>query len=312
MARHLIVGDGTSYGVTSGLVDDGAVSVQKMSSSGPTELVLGDTPANAPQIRIIGGGSDGKDIVTPWIYGKDVINWSGKAYTAAQSHKQTVTYAGTTTEAADIVIKLIRTDGSTPEFYSFATAIASGQAHTAVDATVTTAYAALDNLPDWLETACTDTGNANVFEASIRGQVAQSGNTWDYAPVTFEVVAESLPAGLTATVSGFSSAATQAAKPGYGDGFAVKAFEDSLMGTSHGYYNRLELPNAPTNQVATGTNYDMYSIVATKDGSSSSQIHGVDNLIELNIALVAGDADSLVVENKLNAYFAGVFAAVQL
>ena len=28
----------------------------------------------------------------------------------------------------------------------------------------------------------------------------------------------------------------------------------------------------------------MYSIVATKDGSSSSQIHGVDNIIELNIA----------------------------
>jgi len=312
MARHLIVGDGTALTWAGGLVADGAVSVQKMSSSGPTELVLGDTPANAPQIRIIAGGSDGKDIVTPWIYGKDVVNWSGKSYTAATSHKQTVTYAGTTTEAADIVIKFIRTDGPRTEFFSFATAIASGQAHTAVDATVTTAYAALNNLPDWLETACTDTGNANVFEASIRGQVALSGNTWDYAPATFEVVAESLPAGLTATVSGFGSAATQAAKPGYGDYFAVKAFEESLMGTSHGYYNRLELPNAPTTQAATGTNYDMYSLVATKDGSSASQINGVDNLIELNIALVAGDADSLVVENKLNAYLAGSFPNVIL
>ena len=102
MARHLIVGDGTAYGVTNGLVDDGAVSVQKMSSSGPTELVLGDTPANAPQIRIIGGGSDGKDIVTPWIYGKDVINWSGKSYTAAAAHTSLITPTTTSAAAAKV------------------------------------------------------------------------------------------------------------------------------------------------------------------------------------------------------------------
>ena len=312
MARHLIIGDGTAISTTNGLVADGAITIQKMSASGPTDLVLGDSIADAPQIRIVGGGKDGKNIVTPWIYGKDVINYGGKSYTAATSHKQTVTYAGTTTEAADIVIKFIRTDGPAPEFFSFATAIASGQAHTAVDATVTTAYAALNNLPDWLETACTDTGNANVFEASIRGQVALSGNTWDYAPAIFEVVAESLPAGLTATVSGFGSAATQAAKPGYGDGFAVRAFEESLQGTSHGFYMRGHLPKQPTLESDTTMEYDMYSIVATKDGSSASQINGVDNLIELNVAAKAGDADSLIFENKLNAYFTGNFPAVIL
>ena len=56
----------------------------------------------------------------------------------------------------------------------------------------------------------------------------------------------------------------------------------------------------------------MYSLVATKDGSSSSQIHGVDNLIEINIGLKPGDADSLVVENKINQYLAGSFTAVIL
>ena len=56
----------------------------------------------------------------------------------------------------------------------------------------------------------------------------------------------------------------------------------------------------------------MYSIVSTKDGSSSSQINGVDNLIELNLALVAGNTDSAVVEAKLNSYFAGVFPSVVL
>ena len=76
------------------------------------------------------------------------------------------------------------------------------------------------------------------------------------------------------------------------------------MGTSHGYYNRVQLPNAPTNQAVTGTTYDMYSIVSTKDGSSSSQINGVDNLIEINVALPAGDADGVIFENKLNGYLA--------
>ena len=75
---------------------------------------------------------------------------------------------------------------------------------------------------------------------------------------------------------------------------------------------RGHLPKQPTLESATGTNYDMYSIVSTKDGSSSSQINGVDNLIELNLALVAGDADSAVVEAKLNSYFAGVFPSVVL
>lgn len=75
---------------------------------------------------------------------------------------------------------------------------------------------------------------------------------------------------------------------------------------------RGHLPKQPTLESVTGTNYDMYSIVATKDGSSSSQINGVDNLIELNVAAVAGDADSLIFENKLNAYFTGSFPAVIL
>ena len=56
----------------------------------------------------------------------------------------------------------------------------------------------------------------------------------------------------------------------------------------------------------------MYSLVATKDGSSSSQIHGVDNLIEINIGLKPGDADSGIVENKINQYLAGAFTFVIL
>jgi len=72
------------------------------------------------------------------------------------------------------------------------------------------------------------------------------------------------------------------------------------MGVNYGYYNRVELPIAPSNTAVVGSTYDMYSIVATKDGSTSSQINGVDNLIEINIAMPAGDADGLIFEGKLN------------
>jgi hypothetical protein len=311
MARHLIIGDGTTFGVTNGLVDDGAISVQKMTESGPTELALGDSFADAPQIRIVGGGKDGKNIVTPWIYGRDVINWGGNSYTAPTAHQQTATYTGTSTAAGSIDIKFVRTDGPTPEFFKFSTAIASGVANTAADVLVQTAYAAA-NLPDWLALTCTAPGNSNVFTGVVRGGVAQSGNTWEYGPVTFEVVVTGMPAGLTAAVSGFGAANTADANPGYGEGFAIRAFEESLQGTSHGFYMRGHLPKQPSLESVTGTNYDMYNITATKDGSSNSQIHGVDNLIEINIAAVAGDADSLVVENKLNAYFTGHFPAVIL
>ena len=302
MARHLIIGNGgtSNISATTGLEVNQAIGILKMSADGPTPLAAGDTISDAAQIRFVQGTASGPNIYSPWIYGKDVISFTGKSYVAAASHKQTVTYGGSATETADVVIKLVRTDGSTPEFFSFATAIASGQAHTAVDATVTTAYAALDNLPDWLETACTDTGTANVFEGSIRGQVAQSGNTWDYDPAIFEVIAESLPAGLTATVSGFGSAATQAGHSGYGDGFTVRAMEEANRGTAYGFYNRLELPNTPDATSVTATNYDTYTIVATKDGSTNSQIKGVDNLIEIVICSPAADADGLVFEGKLN------------
>ena len=310
MARHLIIGDGTAYGVTNGLVDDGAISIQKMSSSGPTELVLGDTFADAPQIRIVGGGKDGKDIVTPWIYGKDVINYSGKSYVDQQACTVTNTIAGTSANAGTLVLKFIKTSGPRQEFFSFSTEIAASTAHTAADALIKTAFEDASLVkPDWLNPVCDATAGATVvFSGAVRGDVAYSANTWDYEPVQIKLIVESYDGGTQT----HTASATTGGHPGYGDGFAVRAFEESLQGTSHGFYMRGHLPKQPTLESVTGSNYDMYSIVATKDGSSATQINGVDNLIEVNIAAIAGDADSLVVENKLNGYFAGVFPNVIL
>lgn len=310
MARHLIIGDGTAYGLTSGLVDDGAISIQKMSSSGPTELVLGDTFADAPQIRIVGGGKDGKDIVTPWIYGKDVINYSGKSYVNQQACTVTDTIASSAGSDGDLVLKLVKTSGPRQEFFTFTTSIPNTTANTAADALIKTAFEDASLVkPDWINPVCDATaGSTVVFSGAVRGDVAYSGNTWDYEPVQIKLIVES----YSGTTQTHTASATTGGHPGYGDGYAVRAFEESLQGTSHGFYFRGHLPQQPTLESAVTSEYDMYSIVATKDGSSASQINGVDNLIEINIAAIQGNANSLVVENKLNGYFAGVFPNVIL
>ncbi len=309
MSRHLLIGDGTTSSVASGVEAAGAVSIQKMTESGPAALELGDSFIDAPQIRIMQGTS-GNNIVSPWFYGRDVIDFSGKSYVAPTAHTGTVQTASNTTAAGEVVIKFVRTDGPRPEFFSFVTEIASGANVGTSSTNIHDAFEALDNVPDWLNPLAADDGaDLITFSGALRGDVAASGNTWDYAPSVFNVIVESnSTAGMTATaVSGVADAS-----PGVGDGFAVKAFEDALMGVQYGYYNRVELPIAPANTAATGSNYDMYHIAATKDGSSNSQINGVDNLIEINIAMIAGDADSAVLEAILNQYFTGEFPAVNL
>jgi len=310
MARHLIIGNDVAVSTTNGLVADGAVSIQKMSSSGPTELVLGDTIASAPQIRIVSGGTAGKNIATPWIYGRDVVDYSGKANVAAQACTVTDTIAATSAAAGSLVLKFVKSSGPRHEFFSFTTVIAASVAHTAADALIKAAFedASLTK-PDWLNPVCDASAGATViFSGAIRGDVAFSGNTWDYEPVQIQLIVESYDGGTQT----HTASATTGGSPGYGDGFAIAEMEDNLFGITYGHYLRGHLPKTPTAQAVTGNAYDMYVIAATKDGSSSSQINGVDNLIEINLALEAASANSLVVENKLNAYFASNFANVIL
>ena len=307
MARHLIIGNDVAVATTNGLVADGAVSVQKMTQNGPTELVLGDSFTEAPQIRIVSGGTAGKNIVTPWFYGRDVVNYSGRANAAAVACTVTDTIAGLSA-AGTLVLKFVRLDGTAPEFFSFSTTIAASVAHTAADLLVKAAYEAA-NLPDWLNVDADATAGATVvFSGAVRGDVAQSGNVWEYEPVQIQLIVESYDGGTQT----HTASATTPGTPGIGEGFAVKAFEESLMGAQYGYYNRIAQPITPASQAVTGNAYNMYVIAATKDGSSSSQINGVDNLIEINVALEDSSANSTAVEAKLNSYFAGNFANLTL
>lgn len=316
MAKHLIIGDGTAFGLTAGLVNDGAISIQKRSASGPTELVLGDTMANAPEIRILSGGSGGKNNASPWFYGRDVINYTGRSYAAPAAHSHTLTATGTSgavpAGGSFISLKFVRKGGPSVDIFSFTTQVAAGVANTAVDLVIEAAYLAARK-PDWLNPAVDVTGGTTViFAGALRGDVAQSGNVWEEGPVIFDVIIEEMTVVTQTFALNAMTTPTTTAAPGYGDGFAVKYLEEVLMGNQYGYYNRIAQPITPAAQAVTGTTYDMYAIAATKDGSSYSQINGVDNLIEVDLAVVAGDADSLVVENKLNAYFAGAFPNVIL
>jgi hypothetical protein len=309
MARHLIIGNDVAFGLTAGLVNDGAVSVQKMTQNGPTELVLGDTMANAPQIRILAGGTAGKNIATPWFYGRDVVNYSGRANVAAAAQTSTVLPVTTSSAAAkEIDIKFVRIGASAPEFFKFSVSIAISAVINTSGAAIVAAFNALTNVPDWLNPTATGGSATVTFTGAKRGDTCQSGNVWEESPAIFEMIISNPETTQTYTIVDNVIDAI----PGIGDGFAVKAFEESLMGAQYGYYNRIAQPITPASQAVTGNAYDMYVIAATKDGSSSSQINGVDNLIEINVALEAASANSLVVENKLNAYFAGAFPNVIL
>ena len=89
MARHLLISDGTASAVSSGVEADGAIAIQKLSATGPTDIVPGDTISDSTQIRFLQGTS-GNNIVSPWIYGKDVIHYGGIAYATSSDQSDSV------------------------------------------------------------------------------------------------------------------------------------------------------------------------------------------------------------------------------
>jgi hypothetical protein len=321
MARHLLIGDESAVVYSAGVLAFGSIDIQKESAGtgGATSLVLGDTVAAADRIRIVQGDStgSGRNIVSPWFYGRDVINWSGASYAGQAAHTSLIT--PTATEAAgtkEIEVKIVRTDSTTYEDFKFSVSLVASSAVNASGAAILAAYNALTNIPDWLNPTCTGGAPAVTFVGQLTGAVAQSGRTYDEKPAIFEVMVSDNPDVLGAAALQTYPATNGVidGTPGYGDGEFIRDMEESLMGINSGYYNRVQLPKAPNTNAVVGTNYDVWNIVATKDGSSNSQIHGVDNLIDLSVAITTGSgANALSFENRMNAYLGSVgFGAVTL
>ena len=300
MARHLIIGDDTTVAYDgNGLLADGSIDIQKLSSDGPTSLVAGEGIADSDQIRFVQGGPAGIDvnIVSPWIYGRDIIVAGGKPAVAQAAQVSTVTIATNATAAANHTIKIVNlTDGAEPfELKSYEIAVLAG----ATPATQAAAFVAAMNadLPHWINTAVDSGGGVITLTGFTKGATKADGSVQGEV-VLFDVV-DDLD-GDNGTTAAFAT--TTAASRGQGDGFYIREMEEELRGVNYGFYNRIMQPNTPATSSVTGTAYDMYHVVATKDGSSASQIHGVDNLIEIYIATPNGGADGLIFENQLNGY----------
>ena len=311
MARHLLIGDGTTSAMANGVEAAGAINVQKLSATGPVDLVAGDSVADSDQIRFLQGTAD-KNIVSPWIYGRNVINWSGKSYVADAAHRVDGTLTTSTAVTGTVTTKIFRTDSPNFEYYSFDTDYTTAvQTPTQIQVLVLAAWDAIAaaDKPDWLNDTASVNAGAFRVTASKRGDTTNSGAIWDEKnPIIDMIQTHSADTAQT-----FASAVGVAMTPGYGGGYYVQDFEGDLQGINYGYYNRVQQPIAPALTAVVGSTYDMYSIVASKDGSTTSGINGVDNLIEINIAIPAGDADGVLFENKVNGYMASVdFAPVTL
>jgi len=309
MARHLLIGNNVARNYTSNVLDDKAIDVQKLSSAGPTSLVAGEGIADSEQIRIV-QGTGAAAIVSPWFYGKDVIVWGGRSADAQDAQVSTVTIA--TNANADepaAFLKLINlTDGQEPfEFKNYEVKVTSGD----VAATIATALFNLINAdkPHWIKTVADSGGGVLTFTGFKKGEPKADGSIQSEVAL-FDVVDNF--DGDFATTATFAT--TTPAFRGFGDGFYVREMEEEVRGVTYGFYNRIQQPNTPDATSVTGTVYDMYHIVATKDGSSASQIHGVDNLIEIYIAFDPTDgAKTGLLEAQLNGYMGSVnFAPVNL
>ena len=283
MARHLYIGNAVAVSYSSGVLAAGAIDIQKLSATGPTPMLPGDTIADSSQFRIVQGNGT-TNIVSPWIYGKDVINYGGKVHAAQTAQVFRIALATNATAASTHRVKIInKTNGTEPfEMKAYEYTVAASATPTTQCTALTTAINA--NVPHWVKTV-TNNGTSIDLTGYKKGETKADGSIQeDLVEMT---MADNMDGdnGTVATLT-----AQTAGSRGYGDGYYVKKMEEDLRGVNYGYYNRLELPNTPTLTTVVASPYSMIHIAATKDGSSSSQINGVDNIIELNIAFDNGTA----------------------
>ena len=174
MARHLYIGNNVANAYTAGVLADKAIDVQKLSATGPTSMVPGDTIASSTQFRIVQGTAT-KNIVSPWIYGKDVINWSGRSAAAQTAQVFDIALATNATAASTHEFKLINmTNGAEPfEMKSYEYTVAAGATPTAQCTALTAAINA--DLPHWVSSIAN--GGTNIgITGFTKGAVKADGS----------------------------------------------------------------------------------------------------------------------------------------
>jgi hypothetical protein len=302
MARHLLIGNNVAAVADAEVVANKAIDVQKRSiGAGAISVTAGDTNVTAPEIRFVQGTASGNRY-SPWITVANVIDFTGKSAVAQSAHVATATLSTNADGAGTHILKVMNlTNGAEPfEMKTYEITVAAAATPTTQSAALTTALNA--DLPHWVNTVTDGTGNV-VLTGWTKGAAKRDGSV---AEDLVQIDAAWEGEGTTMAVTSTGNLR------GYGSGPYIQAFEESLQGIGSGYYNRISRPIAPTATAVAGTDYDMYRIVATKDGSTTSGINGVDNLIEVNIAFdPALTAGTTALEAQLDGLF-GNFPAVTL
>lgn len=297
MARHLLIGKGTAVGYSAGKLANGAIDVQKESANGAhTSCAANETSKTAPRVRIVQGSVEG-NIYSPWIDVRNAINWSGRVGAAQAAQTTTYTIVGSSAAAYTMQLKVLNiTNGVVPfEFKSYDIVVPAG--------TVTAQMLVVKNIvdadkPHWINT-CEVAAGVLSLVGFKKGAVKRDGSIQSDL-VQFKIVDNS--GDFDAGVTSVAIANTEALR-GTGDPFYLADFEKAVQGVTQGFYNRIARPVVPVSYVDTdGTpaDYDMYSLVVTKDGSTTSGINGVDNLIEITIAYPQTETQTDALEAKLN------------
>ena len=297
MARHLLIGKGTAVSYADGKLANGAIDVQKESSNGAhTSCGASETSKTAPRVRIVQGSIEG-NIYSPWIDVRNAINWSGRVGAAQTAQTTTYTIVGSSAAAYTMQLKVLNiTNGVVPfEFKSYDIVVPVGDVTAQMLAVKTVVDA---DKPHWIKTCSVNAGVLSLVGFK-KGEPKRDGSIQvDLAQ--FKVVDNS--GDYDAGVTSVAIANTEALR-GTGDPFYLADFEKAVQGVTQGFYNRIARPVVPVSYVDTdGTpaDYDMYSLVVTKDGSTTSGINGVDNLIEITIAYPQTTTQTDALEAKLN------------
>ena len=302
--RQLIIGNDVVVAYTNGVLAPGAVDIQKEGAAGAnsTPLLATDTYATAKKIRFVQGTAEGKNIVSPWIDGKDIVVWKGETFSGQAAQVTTLTFGGAFIADGEATVKLIGLNQGQAQFErkSYTISVSATTTGAAFAATLEGLIAA--DLPSFIasssEAAGVITLNGTVFSLSLDTELG-----------SFKVASEGiLDNGVTLAIS------STAPSLGYGDAEVLGQYEKSLQG-DRSFYNRVELPNTPPSYIVGGVQYDTYSLVA--DNGALGQIKGVDNVRSITVAIndAAATAAQSNFQGILNAWLAtvpGAFGPVTL
>ena len=283
--RQLIIGNDVAVAYTDGVLDAGAVDIQKEDPTGgnSTSLLPGDTYTDAKKIRFVQGTPEGKNIVSPWIDGKHLVAVKSEVATPQAEKVVDIVFpavADTFTSAGEVTIKLTNVGQGQAQFERKSYVFEVGPGTAILDSDDLRAAFLASVTPDFIASFALSGNNAQIagttFSLTLGTELAN-----------FEVGLEGVDGsnGVTLTV-----ADVQAPSTGYGDPEVLGQYEKSLQG-DRSFYNRVELPNTPPSYVAPGTSYDLYSFVA--DNGALGQIRGVDNIRNITVALDSAGAGQI-------------------